>query len=78
LAAAAWLDPSIITRERVLYVDVDVTRGPNYGDTLTWTEANRPPSMLEPVHVQMDLDTQRFYRLFVELMKAPPLPHSDR
>ena len=37
LAAAAWLDPKIITKENMLYVDVDTTRGPNYGDTLTWT-----------------------------------------
>jgi inosine-uridine nucleoside N-ribohydrolase len=73
LAAAAWLDPKIITKERVLYVDVDLTRGPNYGDTLTWTEANRPRDrQLQPVHVQEDLDGPRFYREFVELMKAQP------
>jgi len=35
LAAASWLDPKVITKERVLYVDVDLARGPNYGDTLT-------------------------------------------
>lgn len=73
LAAAAWLDPKIVTRERVLYVDVDLTRGPNYGDTLTWTDANRPKDrQLRQVHVQEDLDAPRFYRMFVELMKAPP------
>jgi inosine-uridine nucleoside N-ribohydrolase len=76
LAAAAWLDPKIITKERVLYVDVDLTRGPNYGDALTWTEANRPRDrVLRPVHVQEDLDGPRFYREFVELMKAPPRAH---
>jgi len=73
LAAAAWLDPKIITQERVLYVDVDTTRGPNYGDTIAWTEANRPKLELEPIHVQMDLDKERFYRLFIELMKAQPI-----
>src|ERR1700728_2715404 len=31
LAAAAWLDPAIITGEQKLYVDVDITRGPFYG-----------------------------------------------
>ena len=76
LAAAAWLDPKIITKETVLYVDVDLTRGPNYGDTLTWTEANRPRDrQLQPVHVHEDLDGPRFYRDFVELMKAPPQAH---
>ena len=72
LEAAAWLDPKIITKERTLYVDVDTTRGPNYGDTLTWNAANRPKSELQPVHVQTDLDLARFNRFFIELMKAPP------
>ncbi len=74
LAAVAFLDPKIITKERLLYVDVDLARGPNYGDTLTWSEPYKPQSDLQPVHVQVDLDTQRFYRLFVDLMKASPLP----
>jgi purine nucleosidase len=73
LAAAAWLDPKIITQERVLYVDVNTTRGPNYGDTISWTEANRPKLEAEPIHVQMDLDKERFYRLFIDLMKAQPV-----
>lgn len=73
LAAAAWLDPKIITSERVLYVDVDLTRGPAYGDTLTWTDENRPQDrQLRTVHVHEDLDAPRFYKMFVELMKAPP------
>ena len=73
LAAAAWLDPSIITKERTYYLDVDVTHGPTYGDTLTWTAENRPKERpLQLVHVHEDVDTARFYRMFVELMKAPP------
>jgi len=72
LEAAAWLDPSIITRDETLYVDVDTARGPNYGDTLSWTAANRPKTTLQPVHVQVDLDLAKFNRMFVELMKAPP------
>lgn len=72
LAAAAWLDPKIITRERTLYVDVDTTPGPNYGDTLTWTAATKPARAMPPVHVQEDLDVARFNALFVRLMQAPP------
>jgi inosine-uridine nucleoside N-ribohydrolase len=73
LAAAALLDPKIITKERMLYIDVDLTRGPAYGDTLSWTAANKPQREMQPVHVQEDLDGPRFYQLFVKLMKAPPL-----
>jgi purine nucleosidase len=76
LAAAAWLDPAIITKEQKLYLDVDLTRGPFYGDTLSWTAANKPALDLQLVHVQTDLDLQRFNKLFIELMKAPPQPSS--
>jgi purine nucleosidase len=72
LAAAAWLDPAIITKEEKLYIDVDLNRGPFYGDTLSWTAANKPSLDVQLVHVQIDLDLPRFNKLFVDLMKAPP------
>jgi purine nucleosidase len=72
LAAAAWLDPAIITKEQKLYVDVNVVHGPNYGDTLSWSAESKPPLDLQLVHVQSDLDTARFNKLFIDLMKAPP------
>jgi purine nucleosidase len=75
LAAAAWLNPAIITKERTLYVDVDTTKGPNYGDTLTWTDATKPDSPLPQVHIQEDLDSAAFDKMFVSLMRADPLVH---
>ncbi len=75
LAACAWLDPHIITRQQPLYLDVDLSHGPSYGDTLTWDAAHKPPrSDLRVVHVQQELDAPRFYRLFVDLMRRPPKP----
>jgi purine nucleosidase len=74
LTAAAWLDPSLITKEKVLYLDIDLSHGADYGDTLTWSEADKPPTGVQPVHVQMDVDAPRFYRLFIDLMKASPAP----
>ena len=71
LAACAWLDPTIITRTRDLYMDVDVSHGPAYGETLTWSDALKPAIDLQLVHAQMDLDLPKFSRLFVELMSAP-------
>jgi inosine-uridine nucleoside N-ribohydrolase len=75
LAAAAWLDPSIIASERKLYLDVDLSRGATYGDTLAWTETNKPELDLQLVHVHEGLDVARFTRMFVELMQAPPPAH---
>ena len=69
LAAAAWLDPGIITGERKLYVDVELSRGATYGDTLAWTESSKPAGDVELVHCQTDLDLPRFTKMFVELMR---------
>jgi inosine-uridine nucleoside N-ribohydrolase len=71
LAACAWLDPAIITQTRDLYMDVDVSHGPTYGETLTWSRAFKPAIDLQLVHAQVDLDLPRFSRLFVALMSAP-------
>src|SRR6202167_4769556 len=71
LAACAWVDPSIITKEKQVFMDVDVSHGPSYGDTLTWTETMRPATDVQKVHAQLDVDLGKFTREFVELMSAP-------
>jgi inosine-uridine nucleoside N-ribohydrolase len=68
LAACAWLDPTLITREKVQYMDIDLSHGPSYGDTLTWTEQLKPQTGLRLVHAQLDLDLPRFHKMFVDLM----------
>jgi purine nucleosidase len=71
LAACAWLDPTIITRERLVYMDIDLSHGPSYGDTLTWTKESKPQTGVRLVHAQTDLDLPKFTKMFVELMSAP-------
>jgi len=73
LAACAWLDPGIITKERLLYMDVDLSHGPSYGQTLTWAEAMKPVTDVQMVHAQVDLDLARFTKMFVERMSAAPV-----
>jgi purine nucleosidase len=68
LAACAWLDPSIITKEKQLYMDVDLSHGPSYGDTLTWTEKLKPQTNVRLVHAQEDLDLAKFQEMFIGLM----------
>jgi len=76
LAAAAWLDPSLITKKYTRYLSVDIDHGPGYGNTLTWTEKDNPHLGARPVEIQDDLDLPRFNHMFVELMKAPtPAAH---
>lgn len=71
LAAAAWLDPSIITREKLIYMDVDLDRGYGYGDTVVWNENVKPALDVQKVHAQMDVDMPKFSKLFIDLMTAP-------
>lgn len=71
LAAAAWIDPSIITSEREFYMDVNIEHGPNYGDTLTWLERDKPKRSAVPVHVLLDLNNEKFDRFFVDTMSLP-------
>jgi purine nucleosidase len=74
LAAAAWIDPSIITKRETRYMSVDLDQGAGYGNTLTWSERDTPTLIPQLVEIQVDLDKEKFYRMFVDLMSAAPLP----
>jgi purine nucleosidase len=71
LAAAAWLDPSVITKKETRYLDVDLDQGAGYGNILTWTEQDKTRLEMRPVEIQVDLDSEKFYQMFVELLSAP-------
>lgn len=82
ISAVAWLDPSIITRQQELYVNIDIDHGPSYGQTI-FVEKDMPstpghplrprtmPSWWRVATVQWDLDTERFYRNYIHLMSRP-------
>jgi len=71
LAVAAWLDPSIITRSTKMYMDVSIDHGASYGDTLVWMPGQQPEFVGPLVEVQQDLDKEKFYKEFVDLMTRP-------
>jgi inosine-uridine nucleoside N-ribohydrolase len=76
LTAAAWLDPALITKEDIRYIDVDLGQGAGYGNTLTWTDRDKPVLELQPVEVQVDLDVEKLYKMMVDLLTAPT-PHAS-
>src|SRR5215470_10832574 len=77
LAAVAWLEPSLITKKELRFMDVNLDRGPGYGETLTWLERDKPNAQVRPVEIQVDLDADRFYKMFVDLLSGPtPKPAS--
>ncbi len=71
LAAAAWLDPSLITARETRFMDINLDRGASYGDTLTWAEQDKPKIEVRPVEIQVDLDLEKFYKMLVDLLSAP-------
>src|SRR5712672_2356800 len=71
LASAAWLDPSIITKKETRFMDVDLDRGAGYGNILTWVESDKPKIQVQPLVIQVNVDTEKFYNMFVDLLKAP-------
>jgi len=70
LAALAWLEPSIITKEVQLYMDIDISHTGGYGNTLVWTEAQHPGLGEQLVHVQTELDSEKFNKLLIELLSG--------
>jgi purine nucleosidase len=73
LAALAWLDPTIITKSRKLYMDVNTDHGVGYGNTLVWSVGRQPDMGEVLADVQEDLDKAKFYKEYVELLsRATP------
>ena len=79
IAALCWLDPSLITRQRSVFMDIDVDHGAGYGNTLSWAPGGNPGLGEQSVTLLEDLNLERFYRTFVDLMKREtPGPSSSK
>jgi inosine-uridine nucleoside N-ribohydrolase len=70
LAALAWLDPTLITAKDMRYLDVDLSHGAGYGNTLSWSEQDKPQIVGPLAEIQVDLDLQKFYKELVDLLSA--------
>src|SRR5215831_17190323 len=71
LAAATWIDPSIISKSETRFMTVDLDHGATYGNTLTWAANTEPKLGARKIEIQLDLGRDKFYRMFVGLMTAP-------
>ena len=82
ISAAALIDPSIITSQQELYVNVDIDHGPGYGQTIFVepemesfsgpARERKMPSWWRVATVQWDLDLEKFYKMYVDLMSRHP------
>ena len=72
IAGAALIDPSIITGQKQLYMDIDVDLGASYGKTIFRDSKAQVPPYLRLANAQFDTDAQKFYKLYIGLMTRPP------
>src|SRR6202158_4068951 len=68
IAGIALIDPSIITGQKQLYMDIDVDHGASYGKTIFWDAKAQVPPYLRLANVQFDIDAPKFYKLYIDLM----------
>ena len=66
IAAAVWLDPSLIIEKELLYVDYNTQFGPSYGDTLSWREHYQPNLGEQPATVIRKVDRLGLEALLIE------------
>lgn len=69
VAAAVWLDPSIVTARQTLFVDYDTQFGPGYGDTLSWSAGYQPGLGEQRAEVVMTIDAARMEKLMVDVLE---------
>jgi purine nucleosidase len=82
IAALAWMDSSIITKQQELYVNIDIDHGAGYGQTIFVEKEQEAPGQVTTPRkmppwwrlatVQWDLDTAKFYKMYIDLMSRPP------
>jgi purine nucleosidase len=71
IAGVALIDPSIITGQKKLYMDIDIDHGASYGKTLFWDASAPVPPYERLATVQFDIDAEKFYKIYIDLMTRP-------
>ncbi len=71
LAAAAIIEPAVITKTEDLFLDMAYLPDGHYG-RIVWTSKDMKPWFADSTwKVQTDIDRARFEKLFVDLMRTP-------
>jgi purine nucleosidase len=71
IAGIAIIEPSIITGQRQFYMDIETDHGAGYGRTIFWDPASKVPPYLHLANVQFDIDAEKFYKIYIDLMTRP-------
>jgi purine nucleosidase len=76
LAVAGWLDPTVITQQTQFFMDIDISHTAGYGNVLVWTDGAQPGLGEQLVNIPEELNKEKFYKIFVDLMALPPAARS--
>jgi inosine-uridine nucleoside N-ribohydrolase len=64
ITVAVALDRTLITKEIVARMDVDILPGPTYGQAQVWSEEQAPGNAEVQVHIVREIDVPRFLTTF--------------
>lgn len=69
LTVGIFLDPTLVTKETPVLMDVDLSHGPGYGSARIWSDAMAPHNGERKVAVVQQVDVNRFTESFVHAMQ---------
>ena len=72
LTMGIYLDPTLITNQKEILMDVDVSHGPGYGSARIFADSVAPHLGERKVNVVVDVDSKRFVDTFIKAMQWQP------
>ena len=72
LTVGVYLDPSLITNQKEVLMDVDVSHGPGYGSARIYADSVAPRLGERKVNIVLDVDAKRFVKTFIKAMQWEP------
>jgi inosine-uridine nucleoside N-ribohydrolase len=72
LTVGIYLDPTLITNQKEVLMDVDVSHGPGYGSARIYADSVAPRLGERKVNIVLDVDAKRFVKTFIKAMQWEP------
>jgi purine nucleosidase len=72
LTVGIYLAPTLITNQKEVLMDVDVSHGPGYGSARIYADSVAPRLGERKVNIVTDVDAKRFVKTFIKAMQWEP------
>jgi purine nucleosidase len=70
LTVGIFVDPTLVTKQTAVAMDVDLSHGPAYGTARIWSDAVAPHLGERKVNIVQAVDVNRFVDEFVSAMQS--------